>query len=105
MRKMHLAMRAAALVVFPGGFGTLDELFEIMTLVQTGKMGPVPIVLYDSGYWRGLLNLETMAEAGFIRPEDLKLFAYADTPEETYQRIVDGAGNGWHAPGNGSVQS
>lgn len=105
MRKMHLAMRAAALVVFPGGFGTLDELFEIMTLVQTGKMGRVPIVLFDSAYWKGLLNLDTMAQAGFIRPEDLKLFAYADTPEEAYQCIVDGAGDGWASPGNGSVQT
>ena len=105
MRKMHLAMRAAALVVFPGGFGTLDELFEIMTLVQTGKMERVPIVLYDSGYWKGLLNLKTMAEAGFIRPDDLKLFAYANTPEEAYLRIVDGAGDGWNHPGNGSVQT
>lgn len=105
MRKMHLAMRAAALVVFPGGFGTLDELFEIMTLVQTGKMGRVPIVLFDSAYWKGLLHLDTMAEAGFIRPEDLKLFSYADTPEEAYQRIVDGAGDGWNPPGNGSVQT
>lgn len=105
MRKMHLAMRAAALVVFPGGFGTLDELFEIMTLVQTGKMAPVPIVLYDSGYWQGLLNLDRMEAAGFIRPEDLKLFSYADTPEQAYDRIVEGAGEGWNPSGNGSVQT
>ncbi|WP_248311796.1 TIGR00730 family Rossman fold protein [Bosea sp. ASV33] len=105
MRKMHLAMRAAALVVFPGGFGTLDELFEIMTLVQTGKMGRVPIVLYDSGYWKGLLNLDQMAAAGFIRPDDLKLFAYADSPEEAYDRIVEGAGAHWDLPKNGSVQT
>lgn len=105
MRKMHLAMRAAALVVFPGGFGTLDELFEIMTLVQTGKMSPVPIVLYDSGFWQGLLNLDRMAEAGFIRPDDLKLFHYADTPEQAYDRIVEGAGADWHPPTNGSVQA
>lgn len=105
MRKMHLAMRAAALVVFPGGFGTLDELFEIMTLVQTGKMGPVPIVLYDTSYWQGLLNLDRMEAAGFIRPEDLKLFRYADTPEQAYECIVEGAGESWHPPKNGSVQS
>ena len=86
-------MRAAALVVVPGGFGTLDELFEIMTLVQTGKMSPVPIVLYDSGYWQGLINLDKMAAAGFIRPDDLKLFSYADTPEAAYDLIVDGAGD------------
>ena len=105
MRKMHLAMRAAALVVFPGGFGTLDELFEIMTLVQTGKMPPVPVVLFDSAYWKGLLNLDTMREAGFIRAEDLRLFSYADTPEEAYHCIVETSGDGWNPPANGSVQT
>lgn len=105
MRKMHLAMRAAALVVFPGGFGTLDELFEIMTLKQTGKMPAVPIVLYDSAFWRDLLNLDAMAAAKFIRPEDLSLFCYADTPEEAYQRVVDGAGQSWTLPANDSMQS
>ena len=91
MRKMHLAMRAAALVVFPGGFGTLDELFEILTLTQTAKMAPVPIVLFDKAFWTGLLNLDSMAKAGFIRPEDLSLFCYADTPEEALRRIEEGA--------------
>jgi uncharacterized protein (TIGR00730 family) len=91
MRKMHLAMRAAALVVFPGGFGTLDELFEILTLTQTAKMAPVPIVLFDRAFWSGLLNLETLAQAGFIRPQDLSLFCYADTPEQALERIEDGA--------------
>lgn len=105
MRKMHLAMRAAALVVFPGGFGTLDELFEIMTLVQTGKMPPVPVVLFDSAYWKRLLNLDTMREAGFIRAEDLRLFSYADTPEEAYHCIVQKSGDGWNPPANGSVQT
>ena len=105
MRKMHLAMRAAALVVFPGGFGTLDELFEIMTLKQTRKMGPVPIVLYDSAFWKKVINLDAMLEAKFIRPEDLTLFAYADTPEEAYDRIVEGAGDGWKPPSNGSVET
>ncbi|CAN7644372.1 TIGR00730 family Rossman fold protein [Bosea sp. LjRoot9] len=105
MRKMHFAMRAAALVAFPGGFGTLDELFEVMTLVQTSKMPPVPIVLYGSAFWKGLLNLDTLREAGFIRPEDLSLFAYADTPEEAYARIVTGAGDAWEPAAKDSVQT
>ena len=105
MRKMHLAMRASALVAFPGGFGTLDELFEILTLVQTGKMTAVPIILYDSSFWKGLLNLERLAEAGLIRKEDLELFCYADSPEEAYARIVEGAGDDWIPAAADSVQT
>ena len=104
-RKTMFVKYAQAFVCLPGGFGTLDELFEIMTLVQTGKMGPVPIVLYDSGYWKGLLNLDQMAAAGFIRPDDLKLFSYVDSPEEAYDRIVEGAGEGGNPPKNGSAQT
>ena len=89
MRKMHFAMRAAALVVFPGGFGTLDELFEILTLRQTGKMNkPLPVVLYDSKFWKSLINLETLLKAGLIHENDLKLFGYADTPEEAWRQLV-----------------
>src|SRR3954463_12725278 len=84
MRKMHLAMHAAALVVFPGGFGTLDELFEIITLRQTGKMPYCPIILMDTGYWQRLVNFQTMLEEGFIRPDDLGLFAFADTAEQAW---------------------
>lgn len=105
MRKMHLAMRASALVVFPGGFGTLDELFEIITLVQTGKMRPVPIVLYDGAYWKALLNLDAMADAGMIRAEDLALFCYAESPEEAYARIVEGAGDNWRPATEDRVQT
>jgi uncharacterized protein (TIGR00730 family) len=105
MRKMHLAMRASALVAFPGGFGTLDELFEILTLVQTGKMTAVPIILYDSSFWKGLFNLERLAEAGLIRKEDLDLFCYADSPEEAYARIVEGAGDDWTPAAADSVQT
>ena len=88
MRKMHLAMRANALVVFPGGFGTLDELFELLTLVQTGKMARAPIVLFDSAYWRRLVDFDFMVEEGMIQPEDLSLFAFADTAEDTWQAMV-----------------
>jgi uncharacterized protein (TIGR00730 family) len=88
MRKMHLAMRANALVVFPGGFGTMDELFEILTLVQTRKAPPVPIVLFDETYWRRLINFEALLEDEMIRPEDLALFEFADTAEATWNTLL-----------------
>lgn len=89
MRKMHLAMRAAALVVFPGGFGTLDELFEILTLRQTGKAPKVPIVLFDRDYWTGIINFERLVAEGMIAAHDLELFAYAETAEEAWKCLVD----------------
>jgi uncharacterized protein (TIGR00730 family) len=88
MRKMHFAMRAAALVVFPGGFGTMDELFELLTLRQTGKMTkPLPVVLYDSKFWTRTINFDSFVEAGLINAKDLKLFAMADTPAETWAEL------------------
>jgi len=87
MRKMHFMMRAKALVAFPGGFGTLDELFEVITLVQTGKAKPVPIVLFGSDYWRRLLNIDLMVEEGVISQQDLKLFAYVDEPLAAWEVI------------------
>ena len=89
MRKMHLASRARALVVFPGGFGTLDELFEILTLQQSQKMPSVPVVLFDEAYWRKLISFPTLVEYGMIAERDLKLFQFADTPEEIWSRLVD----------------
>ncbi|MDF2971786.1 MAG: hypothetical protein K0R61_2236 [Microvirga sp.] len=77
MRKMHLAMRANALVVFPGGFGTLDELFEIVTLKQTAKSPPIPILLVDEDYWRSIVNFGRLAEMGMIDAADLGLFEFA----------------------------
>jgi uncharacterized protein (TIGR00730 family) len=88
MRKMHLAMRAAALVVFPGGFGTFDELFEILTLRQTGKMPDIPIVCFDPSYWRKVVDFEAMAEEGMISRADLQLFGYAESAEEAWQVLV-----------------
>ncbi len=87
LRKMHFMMRAKALVAFPGGFGTLDELFEVITLVQTGKAKPVPIVLFGSDYWKRLCNMEVLVEEGAISPEDLKLFTYVDDPQAAWEAI------------------
>ena len=87
LRKMHFLMRAKALVVFPGGFGTLDELFEIITLVQTRKAKPVPIILFGSDYWKRLFNFDVMIEEGAISPDDLKLMHYVDEPQAAWDAI------------------
>ena len=87
LRKMHFMMRAKALVAFPGGFGTLDELFEVITLVQTRKAKPVPIILFGSEYWKRLFNFEVMIEEGTISPDDLKLFQYVDEPQAAWDAI------------------
>ncbi len=87
LRKMHFMMRAKALVVFPGGFGTLDELFEVVTLVQTRKARQVPIVLFGTAYWKRLLNLEMLIEEGAISPEDLNLLTFVDEPEAAWEAI------------------
>ena len=87
LRKMHFMMRAKALVAFPGGFGTLDELFEVITLVQTRKAKPVPIILFGSSYWKRLLNLDVLIEEGAISPEDLKLIEYVDEPLAAWDAI------------------
>lgn len=88
MRKMHLAMRARALMIFPGGFGTMDELFELLTLSQTGKGHHMPVVLYDRNFWTRIINFEAFAEAGMISPEDLSLFEFADDPEEAWESLL-----------------
>ena len=87
LRKMHFMMRAKALVVFPGGFGTLDELFEVLTLVQTRKAKPVPIVLFGTNYWKRLINFDVMVEEGTISAKDLELFHYTDDPQEAWGLI------------------
>ena len=81
---MHLAMRTAALVVFPGGFGTLDELFEILTLRQTGKMPNIPVVLVDSAYWNEVINFKAFVTHGMIAEKDLQLFQFADDAESAW---------------------
>ena len=87
LRKMHFLMRAKALVAFPGGFGTLDELFEVMTLVQTGKSKPLPIVLFGSDYWKRLINFDLLIEEGVISPQDVNLFHYVDEPQAAWDII------------------
>jgi uncharacterized protein (TIGR00730 family) len=89
LRKLHFAMRANALVAFPGGFGTLDELFELLTLIQTQKMPPVPVILVDKSYWTRVINFEALAADGMIDPSDLDLFSFADDPEEAWQKLVE----------------
>ena len=87
LRKMHFMMRAKALVAFPGGFGTLDELFEVITLVQTRKARQVPIVLFGTDYWKRLVDFEVLIEEGVISAPDLDLFQYADTPDAAWDII------------------
>lgn len=87
LRKMHFMMRAKALVAFPGGFGTMDELFEVLTLVQTTKVKPVPIILFDSAFWKKLYNFDMLVEEGMISAKDLDLFHYVDDPAQAWDII------------------
>ena len=89
LRKMHFAMRANALVAFPGGFGTLDELFDILTLKQTGKASGMPIILYGRSFWENLINFDILIEHGTISPKDVNHFIIVDNPEEAWQVMVD----------------
>ena len=87
IRKMHFMLRAKALVAFPGGYGTLDELFEALTLVQTGVMKPLPIILFGEEYWKGLINFQYLVDEGTIDADDIKLFVYADTARDAWEYI------------------
>lgn len=87
LRKMHFLLRARAVAVFPGGFGTFDEFFELLTLVQTGKMKPIPILLFGKEFWSRVVNFEALAEEGVINFEDLKLFHQVETAEEAWDLI------------------
>jgi uncharacterized protein (TIGR00730 family) len=89
LRKMHFLMRAKAMVAFPGGYGTLDELFEALTLVQTGKVRRVPILLYGTEFWQKLVNFEYLLETGCISPDDLDLFQFVDSPQDAWKRISE----------------
>lgn len=81
-------MRAKALVVFPGGYGTLDELFETMTLIQTKKIKPIPVLIFGKEFWQRIINFEAMVEEGTISPEDIKLFQYVETAEDAWEIIA-----------------
>ncbi|MDQ6639173.1 MAG: TIGR00730 family Rossman fold protein, partial [Pseudomonadota bacterium] len=88
LRKMHFLMRAIALVCFPGGFGTLDELFEVLTLVQTGKSKMRPILLFGREFWTRLIDFELLIETAMIAPDDVKLFHFVETAEEAWALLV-----------------
>lgn len=87
LRKMHFMLRARAFVAFPGGFGTLDELFETLTLVQTGKVEPMPIILVGEDYWRRAVNIDFLVEEGAIEPKDRDLFRYAESARDIWDEI------------------
>jgi len=89
LRKMHFLLRAKAVAVFPGGFGTLDEFMELLTLVQTGKMRPIPILLFGKEFWNRVINFDALAEEGVINHEDLKLFQWVETAEEAWAKVVE----------------
>lgn len=91
VRKLHFLLRARALVVFPGGYGTCDELFETLALIQTRKIAPLPVVLVGEQFWRRMFDVDFMVEEGVIDAEDAELFGYADTAPEIWQSILD-----WH---------
>jgi uncharacterized protein (TIGR00730 family) len=97
LRKMHFVMRSIALVCFPGGFGTLDELFETMTLVQTRKSRPRPILLFGRAFWDKLINFQHLVDSGMIGAEDLGLFHFVETAEEAWERLA--AHYGFDLPG------
>jgi uncharacterized protein (TIGR00730 family) len=89
IRKFHFILRAKALVVFPGGYGTLDELFDTLCLRQTKRMQAIPIILYGREYWDSILDFHKMTDEGVVADEDLDLISYAETPEEAWQIIAD----------------
>jgi uncharacterized protein (TIGR00730 family) len=103
LRKMHFLMRSIALVCFPGGFGTLDELFETMTLVQTGKSRKRPILLFGRAFWEKLINFEHLVDTGMISAGDLNLFHFVETADEAWQSLSDHYGFADAAPDEGEL--
>ena len=89
LRKMHFLLHARALAAFPGGFGTFDELFELLTLIQTGKIDPIPVLLYGKDFWTRVVNFEALCEEGVISPRDLDIFTMVETAEEGWKVVKD----------------
>ncbi len=97
IRKMHFIMRAKAVAVFPGGFGTMDELFETLTLIQTGRMEKIPLILFGEKFWRTMVNFDALADFGTIAPDDIKLLNFVETADEAWsivERHYRPSGNG-----------
>lgn len=88
LRKMHFLLRARAVAVFPGGFGTLDEFFELLTLIQTGKMKPIPVLLFGREFWTRIIDFEALAEEGTVSPADLDLFHWCETAEDAWEKVA-----------------
>jgi uncharacterized protein (TIGR00730 family) len=89
LRKMHFLLRARAVAVFPGGYGTFDEMFELLTLIQTGKVKPLPILLFGREFWERVVNFDALVEEGVISERDLDLFTYVESAEEAWQHVCD----------------
>ena len=89
IRKLHFMLRAKALVVFPGGFGTFDELFEGLTLRQTHRMQQLPIILFGEDFWHNTINFDYLVEAGVISPEDIRFFTFVETPQQAWDAILE----------------
>lgn len=87
LRKMHFLLHARALAAFPGGFGTFDELFELLTLIQTGKIQPIPVLLFGKAFWNRVVNFEALVEEGVISARDLKLFTFVETAQEAWDVV------------------
>ena len=87
LRKMHFLLRARAVAVFPGGFGTLDEMFELLTLIQTGKMRPLPLLLFGHDYWHRVVNFQALADEGVISPNDLDLIHWCEDAQEAWDYV------------------
>ncbi|MBD3746838.1 MULTISPECIES: LOG family protein [Sphingopyxis] len=96
LRKMHFLLRARAVAVFPGGFGTFDEMFELLTLIQTGKIKPIPIVLFGKQFWNRVVDFEALVEEGVISARDLKLFTFVEHAEEAWDVIQSFYANADH---------